>query len=158
VTAATTESEAGRSPETYVGYSRQQNLASPEEIKMDAPALYSAPATLKPDQWALQGIWLVAGESATLQTPGGAVWYRFDGRDLHLVLGSANGKPVSFSVTLDGAAPGLDHGVDVDFNGNGVAQEHRLYQLVRQKGAIRGHTFRIQFFDAGVEVFAFTFG
>jgi hypothetical protein len=36
--------------------------------------------------------------------------------------------------------------------------EHRLYQLVRQSGAIADHTFEIQFLDSGVQAFAFTFG
>jgi hypothetical protein len=34
----------------------------------------------------------------------------------------------------------------------------RLYQLVRQNGAIADHTFEIRFLDPGVEAYAFTFG
>jgi hypothetical protein len=36
--------------------------------------------------------------------------------------------------------------------------EHRLYQLVRQKGSIADHTFAIEFLDPGVQAFSFTFG
>lgn len=147
-----------RSPETYLGYMRQQNLASPEAIKKDAPAQYSTPRALKLNQWALQGLWQLSGESAALQTSGGAISYRFSGRDLHLVMGSRSGKPVRFKVTLDGAAPGLDHGVDIDAEGNGVVQEQRLYQLIRQGGGVADRTFRIQFFSPDAEAFAFTFG
>ena len=43
-----------------------------------------------------------------------------------------SGKPVRFKVTLDGAAPGKDRGVDIDAQGNGVIREQRLYQLIRQ--------------------------
>jgi hypothetical protein len=74
------------------------------------------------------------------------------------VLGSPGGKPVRFRVTLDGAAPGPDHGTDTDAGGNGVVREQRLYQLVRQRGKIGIHTFRIEFLDPGVHAFAFTFG
>lgn len=150
-----------RSPETYLGYARLQNLASPEAIKKDVPGQYSAPHSLKLNQWALQGMWLVSGESAALHTAGGAISYRFQGRDLHLVLASRNGKPVRFKVTLDGAAPGADHGVDIDAQGNGVIREQRLYQLIRQtgnQGEISDRIFRIQFLDEGGEAFAFTFG
>jgi cytochrome c biogenesis protein CcdA/thiol-disulfide isomerase/thioredoxin len=147
-----------RSPETYLGYARQQNLVSPEVIKKDAPVQYSAPHTLKLNQWALQGMWQLSGESAALQALGGAISYRFHGRDLHLVMGSRNGKPVRFKVTLDGAAPGADHGVDIDTAGNGVIREQRLYQLIRQDGKIVDRTFRIEFLDPGAEAFAFTFG
>jgi len=147
-----------RSPETYVGYARQQNLLSPEPVRRDVAAHYSAPRVLKPDHWALSGKWRVSAEAAAVQASGGAISYRFQGRDLHLVLGTPDGKPVRFRVTLDGAAPGMDHGTDIDAQGNGVIREQRLYQLIRQSGKVGVHTFRIEFLDAGAEAFAFTFG
>jgi hypothetical protein len=106
----------------------------------------------------LRGSWLIGKESTVLQLPGGALSYRFQGRDLHLVLGASNGKPLRFKVTLDGVAPGKDHGVDIDAAGNGVIREQRLYQLVRQNGQSKDRTFRIEFQDGGAEAFAFTFG
>ncbi len=156
--AAAAANLANLSPETYLGYARLQNLASPEAIKKDAPAKYSAPRALKLNQWALQGRWQVSDQSAALLASGGAISYRFHGRDLHLVLGSHSGKPVRFKVTLDGAAPGPDHGVDVDAEGKGVIREQRLYQLIRQNGGDVDRTFRIQFFSPDAEAFAFTFG
>lgn len=85
--------------------------------------------------------------------------FRFHARDLHLVLGpTKDGKPIRFRVTLDGTPPGDDRGVDVDSNGNGTVQEHRLYQLIRQKGPVEDRTFTIEFLDPGVQAFAFTFG
>lgn len=147
-----------RSPETYLGYERQQNLASPEPIKEGIAAQYSAPPTLQVDHWALQGRWLISAESAATVDMGGAISYRFQGRDLHLVLGSRSGKPVRFRVTLDGAAPGVDHGMDTDAQGNGVIREQRLYQLIRQQGKTSSRLFRIEFLDADAEAFAFTFG
>jgi cytochrome c biogenesis protein CcdA/thiol-disulfide isomerase/thioredoxin len=147
-----------RSPETYVGYARQQNLVSPEAVRQDVAAHYSAPRVLKPNQWALSGKWRVSSESAVVQASGGAISYRFQGRDLHLVLGTLSGKPVRFKVTLDGVAPGADHGSDIDAQGNGVIREQRLYQLIRQGGKSTVHTFRIEFLDADAQAFAFTFG
>lgn len=146
------------SPETYLGYARQQNLASPEVLRNDVASSYSMPHILKPNQWALQGKWLVSGQSSVLQAAGGAISYYFQGRDLHLVLGSRSGKPVRFKVTLDGAAPGTDHGIDIDAPGNGIIREQRLYQLIRQTGKTGFHTFRIEFPDGDAEAFAFTFG
>ncbi len=147
-----------RSPETYLGYKRQENFASREAIRPDSVTRYSAPKTLVPDQWALGGDWLVGKESALLKSPGGKIVYHFQGRDLHLVLGTANGKPARFRVTLDGAAPGKDHGTDTDAAGNGMINGQRLYQLIRQSGEIRNRVFRIEFLDEGAEAFAFTFG
>ena len=68
-----------------------------------------------------------------------------------------SGRPAEslrFRVTLDGAAPGADHGSDIDAQGNGVIREQRLYQLIRQSGKITVHTFRIEFLDAGAQAFA----
>ena len=98
-------------------------------------------------------------ESATLDAGGGTIAYRFHARDLHLVLGPAAGrKPVRFRVTVDGHAPGADHGVDTDAAGRGVVDGQRLYQLVRQSGTVRDRTFEIELLDHGVQAFSFTFG
>ena len=94
-----------------------------------------------------------------LQTAPGKIIFRFHARDLHFVLGTTkDGKPVRFTLKLDGTAPGDDHGVDCDSNGSGTVQGHRLYQLIRQKGAVEDRTFEIEFLDPGVQAFAFTFG
>ncbi|MBV9969058.1 MAG: hypothetical protein JO228_03660, partial [Xanthobacteraceae bacterium] len=47
---------------------------------------------------------------------------------------------------------------DTDSNGNGVIDEQRLYQLVRQGNSANDRTFEIEFLDPGAEAFAFTFG
>jgi hypothetical protein len=65
---------------------------------------------------------------------------------------------VRFRVTIDGATPGASHGADVDSDGQGVVTAQRLYQLVRDPGAIMDHTFEIRFLDPGVQAYAFTFG
>ena len=148
-----------RSPETYVGYQRAENFASPGGQTRDQVHDYAAPKRLSVNDWGLAGEWKVGGERATLAATQGRIVYRFHARDLHLVLGpSPDGKPVRFRVSIDGAAPGAAHGTDVAADGSGTVTEERLYQLVRQTGAIEDHTFSIEFLDAGVEAYAFTFG
>jgi hypothetical protein len=46
----------------------------------------------------------------------------------------------------------------VSSDGRGVAGEQRTYQLIRQPGPIADRRFEIEFGDAGVEVYCFTFG
>jgi hypothetical protein len=46
----------------------------------------------------------------------------------------------------------------VDAQGNGTVAEQRLYQLIRQPEPIKDRLFEIEFFAAGVEALAFTFG
>jgi len=59
---------------------------------------------------------------------------------------------------LDGAAPGASHGADTNAQGEGTVTGQRLYQLIRQGGAVADHTFAIEFLDPGVQAFSFTFG
>jgi cytochrome c biogenesis protein CcdA/thiol-disulfide isomerase/thioredoxin len=147
------------SPETYIGYHRGEHFASPESIGKDSRKTYTAPARPSLNQWGLSGSWRVGEESAELLAAGGKIVFRFHGRDLHLVLGpTKNGKPVRFRVKLDGTAPGDDRGSDTAPDGTGEVREHRLYQLIRQKGDVEDRTFEIEFLDPGVQAFAFTFG
>ncbi len=146
------------SPETYVGYARAENFVSPGGFANDAAHTYTVgePAL---NQWGLSGDWTVGREHAALDQADGAIVYRFRARDLHLVLGpAADGKPVRFRVTLDGKAPGDDHGVDTNAEGDGVVTGQRLYQMIRQSGEIGERTFEIRFLDPGVSAYAFTFG
>ncbi|MCR6628627.1 MAG: cytochrome c biogenesis protein DipZ [Magnetospirillum sp.] len=147
-----------RSPETYLGYQRGERFAS-APARPDTVTDYALPSTLALDEWGLTGTWRIEGERSQSTTAGGRIIYRFHARDLHLVLGpGADGKPVRFKVTIDGAAPGDAHGTDVAADGSGTVTEQRLYQLVRQPGVVSDHTFAIEFLDPGAAAYAFTFG
>jgi hypothetical protein len=61
-------------------------------------------------------------------------------------------------VRLDGEPPGRAHGVDIDESGGGIADYARMYQLVRQASPIADRLFEIEFLDAGLAAFVFTFG
>jgi thiol-disulfide isomerase/thioredoxin len=128
------------SPETYLGSARG-------ERRGDAQALNS---------WSLDGEWSVRSEAAVLEAAGGSIAYRFQARDVNLVL-APGPEPVRFAVRLDGEPPGEDHGVDVDTSGAGAVDEPRMYQLVRQRSAAE-RTFAITFEDAGVHAYVLTFG
>jgi cytochrome c biogenesis protein CcdA/thiol-disulfide isomerase/thioredoxin len=160
-TGAEAAADAGnvKSPETYLGFTRSENFSSPGGVVQDVDHLYALPAELRLNQWALNGTWKIEDEKAVLGAAGGGIAFRFHARDLHLVLGAGDdGKPVRFRVLIDGQRPGDDHGADIDANGEGTVTGQRLYQLVRQHGAVKERTFEIQFLDPGVQAFAFTFG
>lgn len=146
------------SPETYVGYARAENFVSPGGAAHDVRHGYRAPVK-RLNEWGLDGDWTIAAEQATSMSPSAGITYRFHARDLHLVAGpGAPGTSIPFRVTIDGVAPGTNHGVDVDADGNGVITQHRLYQLVRQTGPVVDRTFEIHFLAPGVNAYAFTFG
>jgi len=148
-----------RSGETYIGYAQTQGFASPGGQQEDVSAPYKVRSPLPINRWALEGAWTIGPEFATSNERNGRIAYRFHARDLHLVLApSTPGQNLRYRVTLDGAPPGADHGADIDAGGWGSVRDGRLYQLVRQNGPIADRTFVIEFFDAGVRAYAFTFG
>src|SRR5262249_28434705 len=86
--------DALRSPETYSGAARGGRRA---DGPVDRLAL---------NDWALAGQWTVVEESAVLDAAGGSIAYRFEGRDLNLVLGPPEASGTTrFTVLLDGRSP-----------------------------------------------------
>ncbi|QIK96308.1 redoxin domain-containing protein [Sphingomonas sp. HDW15A] len=144
--------------ETYLGFGRAENFVSPGGFAKGSAKSYFAPSKLGLGQWAYNGPWTVSYQRGQTAASDSSVSIRFRARDLHLVLGSASGRPVRFRITLDGKAPGADAGIDVDAAGNGVIREQRLYQLVRHKQGSRERSFTITFAEPGAEAYAFTFG
>ncbi len=159
-TQAAPGAEPALSGETYLGHERAHGFASPGGIVRDhAKAYQPAASALRTNQWSLAGDWTVEAERAVLNGANGRIAYRFQARDLHLVLGpAANGKPVRFRVLVDGKPPLADHGSDTDAQGYGVIDAQKLYQLVRQAEGSRERLFEIEFLDAGAQAYAFTFG
>ena len=107
---------------------------------------------------ALTGEWTVGPESVMLDQAGGSIAYRFHARDAHLVLSPGAREPIPFRVLLDGEAPGPSHGVDVGEDGSGLLRDGRMYQLVRERGAVRERRLEITFLEPGAEAYVFTFG
>jgi Thioredoxin like C-terminal domain len=46
----------------------------------------------------------------------------------------------------------------MDDQGNGTVTEPRMYQLIRQRTPVSDRQFEIEFLDAGIETYLFTFG
>jgi thiol-disulfide isomerase/thioredoxin len=148
-----------KSPETYVGYERSESFVSPTGATLDRPRVYAAPSRLSLNEWAFAGNWKVGREAAALNGPNGRILYRFHARDLNLIMGpTVRGTSVRFRVQIDGKPPGAAHGLDVDEQGNGIVNEQRMYQLIRQPEPISDRLFDIEFVDPGAEAFDFTFG
>jgi hypothetical protein len=147
------------SPESYLGYEQGRSFASPERPALDEPRTYSAPDTLRLNQWALAGEWTLERRACVIEQADGLIAFRFHARDVNLVMGPRErGAKVPFRVLVDGELPGDAHGLDADAQGNGEVAERRLYQLVRQPGPIADRTFEIAFLEPGVEAYVFTFG
>jgi hypothetical protein len=147
-----------QTPETYLGYARSENLASPGGAAFDERRAYELPERLPVNHWALAGDWTIGRENVVLGQAGGSIAYRFHARDAHVVLSAGPRNPIPFRVLLDGEAPGPSHGVDVDEDGNGLLRDGRMYQLVREHDTVGERTLEITFLEPGAEAYVFTFG
>ncbi len=133
-----------RSPETYTGSEQGERFVRNA-------------ARLRLNEWTVSGDWTLGTKAVTLRQPNGRIAYRFHARDLNLVMGpAAKGTFVRYRVRVDGQPAG--GGADVDAQGQGNVTEQRTYQLIRQAGPIDDRQGEIEFLDAGVEAFCFTFG
>jgi thiol-disulfide isomerase/thioredoxin len=133
-----------RSPESYLGSEQSRGFVRNG-------------ARLRLNEWTVAGDWTLGSKAVALKHPNGRIAFRFHARDLNLVMGpAARGASVRFRVRIDGQPAG--GGADVDAQGQGVATEQRTYQLIRQARPIEDRQFDIEFLDAGVEAFCFTFG
>jgi thiol-disulfide isomerase/thioredoxin len=132
-------------PETYLGSSRGRGGgASVDDLRLN--------------DWALTGAWKTEAENVALEEAGGSVAFRFQARDVHLVMSPGERDPIPFRVTLDGEAPGASHGIDIDSEGKGLLRDGRIHQLVRQDDAARERTVEVTFSEPGAEAYSFTFG
>jgi thiol-disulfide isomerase/thioredoxin len=148
-----------QSPETYVGYRQSTAFAQERVASFDEARAYTLPKRLRLNEWGLSGNWTVAGHAAALNEPGGRIAFQFHARDVNLVMGpTSHGASIPFRVFLDGQLAKDAHGSDVDPDGSGMVTDQRTYQLIRQPGAVAGRRFEVEFLDAGIEAYCFTFG
>jgi thiol-disulfide isomerase/thioredoxin len=135
-----------RSPETYLDSERTTGFVPNASV-------------LRLNEWTLAGDWSLRKDAAVLNKAGGRILYRFQARDVNLIMSPpARGSSVRFRVLLDGKPPGDAHGGDVNAEGYGTVLEQGTYQLIRQPKPIVQRTFEIEFLDTGVAAYDFTFG
>jgi thiol-disulfide isomerase/thioredoxin len=152
--------ERALSGETYLGAARSHGFrAAAGRFTPGSEGPFTAARDLSLNEWTLEGAWTVEAERVCLREGSGRIAHRFSARDLHLVLGPAtDGRAVAMQVLLGGKAPSDDRGTDVDAQGRGNADTHRLYQLVRMSAGAGERLFEVQFAKPGVCAYAFTFG
>jgi len=149
-----------RTPETYLGLRQTSGYASPEDPRPDGPHAYPEAGVLSLNAWAPIGPWILASHAAVSADTGARVAFRFQARDVNLVMGPATrGAAIPFRVHLDGGAPGDAHGEDIDATGSGTLLDQRLYQLIRRPvPPTASSVFEIEFLGPGAEAYCFTFG
>lgn len=145
------------SHETYLGSTRMDyNVVPLQENCKGESCTYEKPAEIPKDQFAFAGEWQVNSQSSELKESPGSLFYNFGASKVNLVAGSMS--EVKAEVYLDGElVTGDVAGSDV-VDGVVTIKEHTLYNLIDLGNSYENHTVEIRFLDAGVSVYAFTFG
>jgi thiol-disulfide isomerase/thioredoxin len=131
------------SPEMYFGLDRVENLTNAQAAQPGVH-LYTAPAELKLNNFALNGLWDISGQQATLMRDGGQIRLHCHSGRVFMVASSTT--PIMLGVTVDGKRQPPVH-----------VQESRLYTLF-DSDAYRDHMVTIDIPKAGFSAFTFTFG
>lgn len=141
-------------PETYLGKSRSERFASEELLTLGSNT-YTPKASIPTDEFAYSGTWDVSSEYSE-SVKDSSLLLQFKGNKVFLVMHPTNGNE-TVQVFLDGKRiDATAEGSDV-VDGEITLDEPRLYELVDFKGKSGEHLLKLEF-DAGVQIFAFTFG
>jgi thiol-disulfide isomerase/thioredoxin len=128
------------SPETYIGYDREQFVVNPHLVHNRA-ATYRYPTIMQPQSLAYAGTWTEGAQSAT-SGRGAQMELSFDASDVYLVMGGSG----TVQVSIDG-----QHTKTVRVNG-----VPRLYALNRS-GTPDSGLVGLRF-SPGIRAYDFTFG
>jgi len=152
------------SRETYLGYARMELLASPEPVRRDEIAAYTAPPPYAPNVFSFSGDWRVEAERS-LPYQGAMLHYRYASAVANLVLSSEDpgDGAIRVDVTLDGKpVPDALRGADLNVGEDGttylLVQDAKLYEIVDAGSAYEEHLLELTFPESGTAAYAFTFG
>jgi len=145
-----------QTPETYLGYARMENYASPEPITHNHPAKYLFPVSLDENQWALQGNWNITLQRIVSAEKEAALRIHFNARKVFIVMGSATGFSIDVKLLLNGQPVTSEKGKDV-VNSRITVKNNRLYEAVVLPHP-SSDILEIIASAPGLEVYTFTFG
>ncbi len=146
-TPATTEPVSlAQTPETYLGYARAERFASPESVLKNTIGVYTFPAELPQDEWALEGTWKIIPDKIISISAGAAIEIHFHARNVFMVMGSAARQPLQVRVVLNNKEA---HVLTVN--------SPTLYPVVELPHSDSG-ILQVIATKPGLEVYTFTFG
>ena len=144
------------SPETYLGSARMQYYF-PSANTGAVNQSFTLSSNLSQNSFSLGGHWNITSDTAVTGT-NAVLNYNFYANKVFLVLRPGSSRNAKVRVFLDGKeVDSSNAGSDV-INGVVTIDSDRLYNLIDLKGNVGVHILKLEFEDAGIEVFAFTFG
>lgn len=137
--------ETNQTPETYLGYERQDQFHSPENIKQDVVSDYSYPQQLPQNGWALKGRWLIENQKITAMDKNAAIEIKFRARKVFAVMGISSNKPIVITVILNNQKKVL------------TVTNHDLYTLFENPSETIT-ALELTTSEPGLQIYTFTFG
>lgn len=153
---------AANSPETYFGWWRAENFASPEGLQQNAITPYSAPDNLSLNQWSLAGSWSVQEKYSEALESGARFAFRFNAGEANLVMATSDGTLQDVVVYLNGEPVAQEflgaHVVTDELGGQTFVQVEfsDLYELIN--GEPGEYLLEIETLEPGLQIYAITFG
>lgn len=151
-------SSGARSPETYFGSERNEYLVNGQAGQTGVQVL-SIPDKFPKNALVLGGTWDIQPEYASPTTQNAKILYTYVGGEVYVVGSSDPGSIVT--ILRDGQPLPSDLVGDdvtvVDGQTQFILRSDRLYFLIKADSGGQ-HTLELQFSDAGVEIYTFTFG
>ena len=143
-----------RSPETYFGLLRNQNLGIVESAEGEL-VTFSEPEEVDPSRLYLVGTWRLTGEFAEAVSPNAKIVYKYQAQKVFLV--ASSDEEVGVAVRVDGKSVSEDQaGIHVE-NGSVNIQNEQLYRFIEDRTHSE-RTLEVIIPEPGVRFFAFTFG
>jgi thiol-disulfide isomerase/thioredoxin len=150
-------SEIG-TPEIYLGAQKNRgNFGNAEGLAFGTTIDYRLPKSLLPHMVYISGTWYNDSDQLTLKSKIGRIVLIYKAKVVNMVMGGAQGN-VPLKIKLDGKPlTEKNRGKDVSAKDSVLVSSFELYNIVfdSQYGQ---HRLEVEVQDAGLEVYAFTFG
>lgn len=135
-------------PETYLGYEREEMFSNQEVILKDLAKNYDYPVSLSPDGWALKGKWIVGGQKIVASESSASIKLHFHAKKVYAVMGSQGKTPIKIKLSLNGKTISNTKITVLNFD---------LYTLLEFTQPTEG-VLEITSSAPGLEIYTFTFG
>ncbi|MDE2188643.1 MAG: redoxin family protein [Patescibacteria group bacterium] len=148
-----------QSPETYFGAMRNEYFGNgaPGVSGTQTFTVPNASVQLSPNEFYLGGTWNIEQEYAAAVSTSTSISYYFDATKMYMVAATADGKPVTATILVDGAPiPATWRGSDVRGDTLTITAS-RLYNIFSSP-IMEPHRIDIIFNQPGVQAYTFTFG
>jgi cytochrome c biogenesis protein CcdA/thiol-disulfide isomerase/thioredoxin len=150
-------SVASQTPETYLGFSRQDKFANRSELTdkqgYNKAIIYSEKSNIETDNWSLSGDWTIENENVISGNDNSKLKLKFNSKQVYLVMGNGDTSNQNLTVKVNTKYPGQD----VEANSEIKLKDYGLYKIVNAPEFQKEGELELTV-SKGVKLNVFTFG